>query len=96
MPKILNMSYFNNRKQQILNFRSKLQSKHNGCPWPANIIAIVKLAQSPSPKCQKALELIKKIKRFSDDDIFILISCYENKDWENKSLSSVLFKNNVL
>lgn len=90
------MSYFNSRKQQILNYRSKLQANHNGCPWPANIIAIVKLAQSPSPKCQKALELIKKIKRFSDDDIFILISCYENKDWGNKNLSSLLSKNNVL
>lgn len=82
--------------QRNLEYKSRLQRSNNGCPWPANIIAIVKLAQSPNPKCQKALELIKNIKRFSDDDIFILISCYENKDWENKSLSSILFKNNVL
>ncbi len=80
MVKIKEKNYW--QQQKNLEYKSRLQKESNGCPWPANIIAIVKAARSESIKSIKILDEAKRLYRIMDDDIMLLLSAWELKDWK--------------
>lgn len=82
--------------QQNLEYRSRLQRSHEGCPWPAHVIALVKLAYETSPRATRVLDNLKNTKKLSDEDFMQLVAAYENKDWENSSIQSLLIKKSLL
>lgn len=92
MTKGLYMSYFNNRKQQNLEYKSRLQRSNEGCPWPAHIIAIVKLAYETSPRATRVLDNLKKNKKINDDELMRLVAAYEFKEWSGNNIDTLLSK----
>jgi hypothetical protein len=82
MPKIIKDSKYW-RNQRVLEYKSRLQRDNNGCPWTANIIAIVKAACSVSPKSNRIINEAKRLYGLSDDDIMLLIAAWDSAQWND-------------
>lgn len=85
-----NKSYWITQKK--LEYKSRLQRANNGCPWPASVIALVKSANSVNHKDQRALESAKLTFCLNDEDIMLLLSCFESKDFNNPFVLELINK----
>ena len=83
-------------RQRNLEYKSRLQRSNEGCPWPAHILAIVKAAKLSTSRSEAVISEFKRQRGFSDEDIMDLLSCYENKDWNNEKINCLLLKKRSL
>jgi hypothetical protein len=79
-------------KWKTFEFRKRLADRFDGCPWPPSVLAIVLAACSSGTKAERIIEGAKKLRGLTNDEIMLLMSCFEQKDWENPEVQKLISK----
>lgn len=83
-----NSSYW--KKQNLLDYRSRLRKSRKGFPWPAQVFAIIDATVCKNDKDIATLNAARWKYGLTDEEIMILLSAYESGDIENEAAAEVI------